>query len=486
MKPFTPSFVSAAVVLSVIVACTGDDPVLGGLGGEGACTAAQKVCDGQCAAKDDPSVGCANEACNPCVPFANGVATCVAGACGSTCAEGFTDCDANPANGCEARTVTDAANCGACGKACGTANTEVATKCEAGACVFTCKAGFGHCGSDPATGCETALTTSKDHCGACGHSCLGGDCVDGACMPFRLASANHPTGVAVDATMVYYTSSSEAYVQRVNRDGTCTPASPCPQEFIGSADPLNTYRGPASIVSDGSFVWFMGEAIAKVGRRAVTGGPITNWGPGHSSGAGNLVVAGGKVYWTSNLATTDPVAHVQRSDLDGTNIETVALYNSPATTFYGVGGITADATHVYWGSINSGVYRKALTDGTSCSEDSTCDEIGGSGAAHVAVDDAFVYWADATTVGRIPKAGGSGGYVASNQGAITSLAAMNGTVYWGVAGAIRKAPQVAATCDGAGCAKAADVTSPTSLVAGPDGLYWTDGASAGGVYRLAK
>jgi hypothetical protein len=35
------------------------------------------------------------------VPGPNMVATCESGACGATCANGFMDCDGNPANGCE-------------------------------------------------------------------------------------------------------------------------------------------------------------------------------------------------------------------------------------------------------------------------------------------------------------------------------------------------------------------------------------------------
>ncbi|MDB4927985.1 MAG: Tryptophan synthase alpha chain, partial [Myxococcaceae bacterium] len=43
---------------------------------------------------------------------------CAAGACGVACGAGFADCDANPANGCEASTQTSALHCGACGAAC--------------------------------------------------------------------------------------------------------------------------------------------------------------------------------------------------------------------------------------------------------------------------------------------------------------------------------------------------------------------------------
>ena len=51
------------------------------------------------------------------------------------CAAGFADCDANPANGCEASTLTSAEHCGGCGMACASG------VCAAGRCgsLTTCR-----------------------------------------------------------------------------------------------------------------------------------------------------------------------------------------------------------------------------------------------------------------------------------------------------------------------------------------------------------
>lgn len=49
------------------------------------------------------------------------------------------------------------------------------------------------------------IAWSKDHCGACGHSCGGGDCVQGVCKPFELYSGTaQVTSVSVDSTDVYF------------------------------------------------------------------------------------------------------------------------------------------------------------------------------------------------------------------------------------------------------------------------------------------
>jgi hypothetical protein len=271
----------------------------------------------------------------------------------------------------------------------------------------------------------------------------------------------------------------------VKRDGTCTPAAPCPQQFVGSPDNLGQYRGPSPIVSDGTTVWFIGQAIGQVGRRAAAGGPITNWGPAQSTEPGYLVLAGGKLWWTNGFAGATDV-HLRRSELDGTNVTTMASYQNPGSTFQGEGGITADATHVYWVSKNSGIFRMAF-NAAPCVEDSTCTEIGGPGGAGIAVDAMFVYWTDPSgSVHRAPKAGGMSVFVASGQTNARAIAVLGTHVYWGVPGAIRRAPQVAAPCAGAACDLVANVDQPDAIVAAEDGLYWSNRIVAGGVYRLAK
>jgi len=93
--------------------------------------------------------------------------TCVLGACGS----GFFDCNTQSADGCEAATGTDTANCGACGRVCSTANM-VSTTCAGAQCVGNCVGGFSDCNNNKQVdGCEVNLSTSAANCGACGLAC---------------------------------------------------------------------------------------------------------------------------------------------------------------------------------------------------------------------------------------------------------------------------------------------------------------------------
>ncbi len=502
MKTLSGLSASALVIGVLVVACVGDDPTVGGgvtpdggLDPQG-CTATQKSCSGTCVSKDDPNVGCGGPACTPCTGSVNAAPACKAGACSTACNAGFSDCDGDPGTGCEAKTSADVSNCGACGKVCGSANTDTPTKCEAGKCTFACKKDFGHCGTADDLGCETDLLTNALHCGACGHSCLGGQCLAGKCQPFQLASASRPSGLAVDAKDVYFTFPSVPAIQKVGRDGKCTPAAPCPKDFAGSglSDPLGQIRGPSAVVSDGTSVFWTNQANGNLGKRAVAGGAIVNFGPAQSTQPGYIALGGGKIFWVSAFVNGAITGHVYKANLDGTGITTVANYQSPATTFMGAGGIAADATHVYWASENAGVFRAAFGD-AACTEGTNCLLYGSASSPFgVAVDAQFVYWTESGgTIKRAPKGGGQSVAIATGQDGPKAIAVLGTYVYWGnsaaagaTAGTIRRAPQVAATCIADACELVATVPSPDAIIAADDGIYWTNNDVSGGVYRLAK
>jgi hypothetical protein len=141
---------------------------------------------------NNPADGCetslkTNDNCGACgssCSVANGSSTCTSGTCQvATCNAGFSDCDGNPANGCETPLNT-LDHCGACGSSCSVRNG--AASCATGSCqVATCNAGFSDCNGNPADGCEAALNT-LDHCGACGSSCSvangAASCESGSCQ----------------------------------------------------------------------------------------------------------------------------------------------------------------------------------------------------------------------------------------------------------------------------------------------------------------
>jgi hypothetical protein len=152
------------------------------------CPAGKADCDGNISNGCEVTLATDKNNCGACgnvCALAHATSTCTAGACAvSACSAGFANCDGNAANGCESATTTDPKNCGGCGKVCALANTNPV--CAASVCVATsCTAGFGNCDGNTANGCETALTTDANNCGACGHVCSGANgtekCSGGVC-----------------------------------------------------------------------------------------------------------------------------------------------------------------------------------------------------------------------------------------------------------------------------------------------------------------
>jgi Stigma-specific protein, Stig1 len=158
------------------------------------CAAGLAECDGDVSVRCETDItttqncGRCGNACS--LPYAN--SACRAGACAiASCEASHGDCDANPANGCEADLRADISHCGACGRACAFANASA--RCEAGVCrLGACSAGFADCDNNPANGCEVDLRVSAAHCGGCGAACSTNNgrsaCVDRACVVLACAA----------------------------------------------------------------------------------------------------------------------------------------------------------------------------------------------------------------------------------------------------------------------------------------------------------
>jgi hypothetical protein len=120
-------------------------------------------------------------ACNTSCSDTHALAACASARCAPTCASGHGDCDADPNNGCEADLGNDPAHCGGCGNVC--SNGLI---CAAGSCVASaCAASLADCDGDPAA-CETSLDSSLAHCGFCNNACTAANgtptCTGGVCQ----------------------------------------------------------------------------------------------------------------------------------------------------------------------------------------------------------------------------------------------------------------------------------------------------------------
>lgn len=119
----------------------------------------------------------------------NGVGGSGAGGDGSGdgCDPGMGECDGNPATICE-QDLTIITACGDCDTKCSATNG--VPSCEDGQCVFACNDGYADCDGEGGNGCEVALATDAENCGACGRNCatFGATCGASACSTVALQS----------------------------------------------------------------------------------------------------------------------------------------------------------------------------------------------------------------------------------------------------------------------------------------------------------
>jgi hypothetical protein len=133
------------------------------------CTMEQRLCEGACrdVQRDIAHCGACGAAC---AVQSHSTPTCTAGRCALVCDPGHADCDLTLATGCETDLQQSADHCGRCGLRCESA-PRARGVCVAGRCALECEAGFGDCDGLAANGCETDLSTDASHCGSCTSTC---------------------------------------------------------------------------------------------------------------------------------------------------------------------------------------------------------------------------------------------------------------------------------------------------------------------------
>jgi hypothetical protein len=159
------------------MACPAQTPVCQGGVCVSGCSEGESLCDGVCVdtARDADHCGACNAGCSN----DNGATACQQGACAPSCAPGFDDCDGDSSNGCEA-SLTTADHCGACDSKCEVTNADAS--CASGSCeVGACEEGYSDCDGEPSNGCEVFTKEDNANCGACGKICGTGKCLSSKC-----------------------------------------------------------------------------------------------------------------------------------------------------------------------------------------------------------------------------------------------------------------------------------------------------------------
>jgi hypothetical protein len=160
-------------------------------------------------------------------------------------------------------------------------------------------------GSTDGGACDADLTKDEQNCGACGHDCCEGKCVDGKCTPVQLGSGGEPRAITLDDTAMYWFDRS---------DGTIRGR---PKSQIGQENVLWTGtpgEDLGQIAVDGAFVYFTTPTAVM---RAPTTKGTASTVLGGLSGARSAATSSGYVYYATPSG-------VRRVRFDGTGDEPIA------------------------------------------------------------------------------------------------------------------------------------------------------------------
>jgi hypothetical protein len=178
-----------------------------------------------------------------------------------------------------------------------------------------------------------------------GRSDLAGAAPDGS----FIIGSNHPWGVAVDGSHVYWASYWAQYIGRANLDGT------------GVDDSFIHVNGrPTTLAVDGAHIYWAGDGPdgKELGRANLDGTGVNDAFLATSDVAQGVAVDASHIYWSNSGSGA-----IGRADLAGTN---------PNQTFI-VGlqtprGVAVDGTHIYWADSAANAIGRAKLDGTSVSQ----------------------------------------------------------------------------------------------------------------------
>ncbi len=311
------------------------------------------------------------------------------------------------------------------------------SRCEANGKLSVCTNGAWQVSSEN-------FNFNPDHCGGCGHSCLGGDCSAGQCQPIAIAvSESTPTGLTVDGNYVYFASARSGFIKRVEKSGAAIPETLAnnrtgwPRDIVMAAGNLFFTEGPYvyRLVPDGSklpevwynMVWSSGTA----------------WELATDSGqAGVTAAATSVMWWDPDYVMYGAAA---AATVQGSKVE----QGGPGDP----GDVVLDKSFFFWsrrGNGHNNGYVRASTRSSSPTA-ATIATIGHPVA--LAFDGSYLYWASA---GIDDEATDDTTDVKPKSGSIYRSAYVTGTATW-------QAPQLLVK----------DIQSPWDIVVDENWVYWT-------------
>jgi hypothetical protein len=324
------------------------------------------------------------------------------------------------------------------------------TRCEGNGKLSVCKNGGWEVSSEN-------FNFNPEHCGGCGHSCLGGDCSAGQCQPISVAAGEStPTGLTVDDSFVYFIAARSGFIKRVDKSGAALPETIAnnrtgwPRDIVKAAS--NLY------FTEGAYVYRLvpdGSKLPEVWYNGVRNSTAITWELATDSGQAGVSAAQTSIIWwdpTYVLSGTAAAATVQ-----GAFVE----QGGPGDP----GDVAIDKSFFFWsrrGNGHNNGYVRAMT--RAATPTSTTVATVGHPVA-LAFDGNYLYWAsmgvdDETTADTTDLKPASG--------AIYRAAFVTGTQTW-------QAPELVVQ----------NIESPWDIVVDANWVYWTS-YNEGTVNKVAK
>jgi sugar lactone lactonase YvrE len=319
--------------------------------------------------------------------------------------------------------------------------------------------------------CAPGVNTTSDpsNCGACGHDCLGGACTMSQCQPVVIASGqNEPSGLALDATNVYWVNFGDGSVRSVPKAGLAVTT------YVAGGAPGN------NVAVDSQFAyWTTNGTDGGVFACALAGCPGAKQLASNQPNASGISVVPTQVYWTT--AVDD--GGVFQSALSGGNAVVVASGQGYPQR------VATDGTYVYWTAHDAGTINRCPLSGCSTTPQVL---VAGMPSPHgLMVDATSIYWANEGTTtngGSVYRAnldGSSTTLIASGLTSVSNVAADGTNAYWTETniGLVQRCPVT-------GCSVPVNVavgqSSPFFIVIDAKAIYWGNRVSAGAIVKLAK
>lgn len=399
------------------------------------CNAGYTDCDG------DPANGCeANlltdvDHCGSCSIQCNSdhaEVACVSGECKiSACDQSFDDCDKSASNGCEVDLTSSAAHCGTCDTSCQIAHA--VPKCDSSACAIdTCAAGWGDCNQDLADGCETYVQgDSTDHCGAC----------DTPCLPVGNSTPVCAAGVCGFACKSGYDDCDQVASNGCETDIFKNLAScgACGNECSAANGQPSCNGGNCSIVCDASYDDCNSDVAD--GCEAPLQTDVAHCGNCQTAcvapdGADATCVSGQCGFACIaghgdcdldplNGCETDLLGNAAHCGQCGHVCDTGACSNGYceplplATGLHGPFAIAVDSTYVYWNDTVDGLLFRQVKDGATAPEVIAAATAMGRA---ISVDSARVYYATSTSIRAYDKTSSADTELAAGQQSVRAIA----------------------------------------------------------------